>query len=170
MISQGIPMLVMGDEYGHTKYGNNNTWSHDSRLNWFQWDTLKKNTPFFRFYQKMIAFRKNHPILTRAHFLGPHDVTWHGIEPGKANWSAENHFIAFSLPDIVHHYTLYIAFNAFFEEITVLLPEQKTPWHRHVYTFLPSPDDIVDEKKAQKIKSKTFTMAPYSALILKSRK
>src|SRR5262249_23103142 len=47
MVSQGIPMILMGDEYGHTKQGNNNTWSHDSRLNWFQWDTLKKAQPFF---------------------------------------------------------------------------------------------------------------------------
>ena len=161
-------MLVMGDEYGHTKQGNNNTWGHDSRLNWFQWDTLGSAQPFFRFYQKMIAFRKAHPVLTRSRFLGPKDITWHGIVPGEADWSQTNRFIACSLPDPLNNYTLYIAFNAFHAEVAPLLPQRNQPWRRHVYTFLPSPQDIVNEEEAEVINSKTFTMPPYSALILKS--
>lgn len=52
LTSQGVPMLLMGDEYGHTKQGNNNTWSHDNRLNWFQWDTLDQHPSLFAFCQK----------------------------------------------------------------------------------------------------------------------
>ncbi len=168
MVSQGIPMILMGDEYGHTKQGNNNTWGHDSRLNWFQWDTLEQSKTFYRFYCEMIAFRKRHPVLIRSRFLGPKDVTWHGTEPGKADWSGENRFIACSLPDTLSNYVLYIAFNAFHTEITTKLPAREKPWRQFIYTFLSSPHDIVSEIEAKEVEADTFTLAPYSALILKS--
>ena len=168
MISQGVPMLLMGDEYGHTKEGNNNTWSHDSRLNWFQWDELEKNAAFFQFYQKMIKFRKDHPVLTRSRFLGQKDIIWHGLKPENADWSGKNRFIACSLPDLINNYTLYIAFNAFFEEIIVELPTGKVPWKQYINTSLPSPQDIVSEEEALLIDSAKMTLAPYSALVLKA--
>lgn len=169
MVSQGVPMLLMGDEYGHTKGGNNNTWGHDSRLNWFQWDSLESSGDFFRFYTKMITFRKSHPVLTRSRFLGPKDVNWHGVEPGKPDWGAQNRFIACSLPDTLNNYILYIAFNAFFHEITVHLPWHDAPWRQMIYTLLPSPEDIVDEENAHEITTKSFTLAPHSSLIFKTR-
>ena len=168
MVSQGIPMILMGDEYGHTKEGNNNTWGHDSRLNWFQWDTLEKNQAFFRFYQMMIEFRKTHPVLTRSRFLGEKDISWQGVKPERADWGEKSHFIACTLPDPLNNYALFIAFNAFYGEITVDLPERNNPWRQLVYTYLRSPQDIVKEEEANTVTSKTFTIAPYSALILKS--
>lgn len=168
MVSQGVPMLLMGDEYGHTKEGNNNSWCHDTRINWFQWDTLEKRQPFFRFYSMMIAFRKRHPVLCRSRFLGAKDIQWHGIEPLNPNWSAKSRFIAFSIHDKFNHYSLYVAFNSSFEGITVHLPKEKAPWHQIVYTALPSPEDIVEEESAKQITGDTFTLASYSALILKA--
>lgn len=168
MVSQGVPMILMGDEYGHTKLGNNNTWGHDSRLNWFQWDTLEKEQSFFRFYSMMIAFRKAHPILISSRFLGSKDITWHGIEPEKADWSGPSRFLACSLRDAINHYTLYMAFNASHEEVEAQLPPMEKPWRRYVYTFLPAPEDILEDKDAQEVKGKSFTIAPYSVLILKS--
>lgn len=168
MVSQGVPMILMGDEYGHTKYGNNNTWGHDSRLNWFQWDTLEKRQAFFRFYQKAILFRKNHPVLTRSQFLGDQDVKWHGIEPKKPDWGSKSRFIACTLPDTLNNYALYIAFNAHHHEVTVHLPWRDTPWYRIIYTANDSPDDFVEESEAPVHSSKTFTFAPYSSLLLKT--
>lgn len=40
MNDQGIPMMLMGDEYGHTRYGNNNSYGHDSAINFFLWDQV----------------------------------------------------------------------------------------------------------------------------------
>ena len=168
MISQGVPMLLMGDEYGHTKFGNNNTWGHDSRLNWFQWDSLEQNQAFFRFYRMMIAFRKKHAVLKHTRFLGEHDIIWHGVEPGKPDWSLKSRFIACTLPDSINGYVLYVAFNAYYEELTVHLPWRDTLWHQIAYTMLPSPHDIVNEREAKAIKGKTHTLAPHSALILKA--
>ncbi|MEO1187172.1 MAG: alpha-amylase family glycosyl hydrolase, partial [Cyanobacteria bacterium J06636_27] len=69
MISQGIPMLLMGDEIGRSKQGNNNTYCHDNELNWLDWTLLEKNANLFKFVKNCIAFRKAHPILRQSQFL-----------------------------------------------------------------------------------------------------
>jgi glycogen debranching enzyme GlgX len=63
LFSRGIPMIKMGDEYGHTHLGNNNPYCQDSPLNWFNWELLKKNQEIFSFLQKTIRVRKNAPHL-----------------------------------------------------------------------------------------------------------
>ena len=125
MISQGVPLLLMGDEYGHTKNGNNNTWCHDNELNWFLWDKLKENGDFYRFYKEMILFRKENPLLKREQFLSPKDAQWHGIEPFKPDWSAHTQFIAFTLLDSDKGNDLYIAFNAQEKGVSVHFPNPK---------------------------------------------
>lgn len=169
MVSQGVPMLLMGDEYGHTKGGNNNTWCHDNRLNWFQWDTLEQNPGLLRFFQKTIAFRKNHPVLSYPRFLKEKDVSWHGKEYVKADWSPGNRFVAFTLSDVLRNYALYVAFNAHFESVTFKIPPQdpKMPWKIIVNTSQPFPDDIVDEENALTCKETTYTLPAHSALLLK---
>ncbi len=57
MVSQGVPMLLMGDEIGRSKNGNNNTYCHDSELNWLNWEFLETNAGLFRFVKNCIAFR-----------------------------------------------------------------------------------------------------------------
>ncbi len=60
LISDGIPMLRMGDEYGHTQGGNNNTWCQDNKLSYFLWDELAKNRSLFTFVSKVISIRKKY--------------------------------------------------------------------------------------------------------------
>ncbi len=61
MVSSGIPMINMGDEYGHTKLGNNNTWCQDNELNWFFWSELETSSSLVHFWKLMIDFRQNPP-------------------------------------------------------------------------------------------------------------
>lgn len=166
LVSQGVPMLLMGDEYGHTKGGNNNTWALDSRINWFQWDTLEENQELFVFCQKMIRLRKKYSILRRSHFLLDSDIQWHGFQPNDPDWRTTSRFIAFSLPDQVNKHILYVAFNAGFKDVEVQLPQQDNPWYRLVYTALSSPEDIVDKEQALYLDSDVFTLMSHSALIL----
>ncbi len=60
LISDGIPMLRMGDEYGHTQEGNNNTWCQDNALSYFLWEELEKNRSLFSFVAKLVTFRKKY--------------------------------------------------------------------------------------------------------------
>ncbi|MFM7427038.1 MAG: glycogen debranching protein GlgX, partial [Elainella sp.] len=86
MVSQGVPMLLMGDEMGRSQNGNNNTYCHDSELNWLDWNLLRVNAAFFRFVKNCIAFRHRHPVLrNREYFrhedylhVGYPDISWHG--------------------------------------------------------------------------------------------
>jgi glycogen operon protein len=69
LLSQGIPMILGGDEICRTQNGNNNAYCHDSELNWHDWDLTEQAQEFLEFVQQMIAFRKSHPNFRRHHFL-----------------------------------------------------------------------------------------------------
>ncbi|MCY3974412.1 MAG: glycogen debranching enzyme, partial [Simkaniaceae bacterium] len=72
-VSQGVPMLLMGDEYGHTRFGNNNAYCHDNALNRFLWD----RPPFLSdFIKRLIRIRKARPELRQERFVDK--VTWEG--------------------------------------------------------------------------------------------
>ena len=51
LVSQGMPMILMGDEVGRTQHGNNNTYCHDNELNWFDWWLVEENAELLRFFR-----------------------------------------------------------------------------------------------------------------------
>ncbi|HXF29340.1 MAG TPA: alpha-amylase family glycosyl hydrolase, partial [Chlamydiales bacterium] len=122
-LAQGIPMLLMGDEYGHTKHGNNNTWCHDNQLNWFLWDEACENEWLQTFIQELIHLRKAIPQISREQFLKKEDVEWHGTTPHHPDWSEANRLVAYTLKDHATHKDVYIAFNASDETIELTFPE-----------------------------------------------
>jgi isoamylase len=170
MLSFGIPMILMGDEYAHTKLGNNNSWCQDNAINWFLWDKLAGNQGFYRFYKMMIQLRKNNPLLRRDHFIKQSDIVWHGLKPFEPNWGADQRIMAFSLKDFDNDNDIYVAFNASENPITVELPDLEEPkaWKLIVNTANLSPDDIVEEKDAKPIAELAVTMPAYSAVLLKA--
>lgn len=105
MVSQGVPMILMGDEIGRTQKGNNNTYCHDNELNWLDWTLLETHADLFQFFKHCIAFRKAHPVLRNwSHFQnvdyvgsGYADITWHGTQAWNADWSASSRTLAFML-------------------------------------------------------------------------
>ena len=167
MISQGIPMLLMGDEYGHTKRGNNNTWCQDNELNWFQWDLLKNST-FFTFYKNMIAFRNKYSIFRKETFLTNEDIIWHGFYPYQPHFEYEQSFIAFTLIDQKSDICFYIAFNTGKDQatITLPLPPNSSQWQLVVNTAAKSPDDFIVQEKRVPLSADQFTMTSHSALLL----
>ena len=75
MISQGVPMLLSGDEVLRTQGGNNNAWCQDNDINWLDWTLQQSNAPFLRFARELIWLRRKHPVFRRRQFffgkLGP---------------------------------------------------------------------------------------------------
>ena len=69
LLSQGVPMLLGGDELSRTHEGNNNTYCQDNELNWFNWDLDERRERFLEFTRQVIAFRRQHPTFCRRHFL-----------------------------------------------------------------------------------------------------
>jgi glycogen operon protein len=95
LVSQGTPMIHAGDEFGFSKKGNNNTYCHDSRLNWLDWTLREKNHELWAFTQFLLGLRKSHPGLRRSVFFdGAGDVVWTAPGGGLPDWSAESRSLA----------------------------------------------------------------------------
>lgn len=170
LVSCGVPMIHMGDEYGHTKKGNNNTWCQDNDLNWFQWQELATSSSLVHFWKEMIAFRQENSCLKRDTFFTPNDIHWHGHKPNSPNWSPESHFVAFSIIDHDKRNDLYVAFNACDKPATVQLPlpPSHKKWTLVANTALLPPQEIAQEAARPVVNAHELHMAPYSSLILKA--
>ncbi|CAI9259742.1 unnamed protein product [Lactuca saligna] len=165
MVSQGVPMMLMGDEYGHTRYGNNNSYGHDTTLNHFQWGQLDaRKNDCFRFFAEVIKFRQKYRVFRQEYFIGKREITWH-----EDNWNNyESRFIAFTLHDDDEG-DIYLAFNAhdYFVQVPIPSPPLKRRWFRVVDTNLESPNDMVPEG-VDGI-GDTYNVAPYSSILLQAK-
>ena len=65
MCSRGTPMILQGDEFANTQYGNNNAYCQDNEISWLNWELHTKNKAFFDFYRDMIQFRRKHPAIRK---------------------------------------------------------------------------------------------------------
>lgn len=85
LLSQGVPMILAGDEFLRTQKGNNNAWCQDNDISWVDWSLADQNKGFLRFTREMIWLRRNHPVLRRRRFfrgpIRPADVIPNGIGP-----------------------------------------------------------------------------------------
>ncbi|MFZ7112020.1 MAG: glycogen debranching protein GlgX [Desulfatiglandales bacterium] len=142
-LSQGIPMLLGGDEIGRTQQGNNNAYCQDNEISWFDWERLDES--LLEFVRNLIRFRTEHPVFMRRgwflgraiHGRGVEDIAWFtpdGVEMGEENWGegfakSITLFLngrAIAYPDsrgekIVDESFL-VLFNAHYESISFTLP------------------------------------------------
>ncbi len=160
MISQGVPMILMGDEVRRTKHGNNNPYCHDNEMNWFDWTLEEHNKEVFHFFKNCIAFRQAHPVLRNREHLrqedylgsGYADITWHGVTPWQPDWSYDSHTLAFMLcgkharQGAVWDNYLYAVMNMHWEPHRFELPPlpEGMTWHCFLDTFQPVPKDICE--------------------------
>lgn len=177
MVSQGVPMISMGDEYGHTKGGNNNTYCHDNFMNYFLWDKKEESSSdFFRFCRLMTKFRRECESLGLDNFPTAERLQWHGHAPGRPDWSETSRFVAFSLVDSVKM-EFYVAFNAGHLPVIVTLPERPGyHWEALVDTGKPTPydfltDDIPErvaaiQQYAHFLGANMYPMLSYTSIIL----
>src|SRR5205823_14076175 len=76
LLSQGVPMLLGGDEIGRTQKGNNNAWCQDNELSWFRWN--EADPKLIQFTRQLIRLRNEHPVFRRQHFLAGREVLGSG--------------------------------------------------------------------------------------------
>ena len=163
-ISQGTPMVLMGDEVRRTQLGNNNAYCQDNQLNWFDWSLVSKNHDLLRFVKKLIHFIQGLVIFRQEKFLEvthaslePH-LVWHGVYLGQPDWGEDSHTLAFSLnhPGMGEH--LHVMLNTYWESLNFELPplELGNYWHRIIDTALSAPDDFSDLEAAAKIDGEDF--------------
>src|SRR4051812_19856181 len=80
LFSQGVPMLLAGDEFGRTQRGNNNAYCHDSELSWLDW--AQADAKLLEFVRMLIAMRRRHPAFRRRTYPKPEDVLAHAARRG----------------------------------------------------------------------------------------
>ena len=167
MLSNGTPMFRAGDEFLNTQYGNNNPYNQDSTTGWLDWSQVQGNQDIFRFFKKMIAFRKSHPSLSRSRFWRE-DIDWYGTGP-KADLSHDSHSLAFCLHGAsCNDDDVYVMINAYWEELDFQIQEGTAPeWSRIVDTVLPSPRDIPD--RPEPLQALNYRVGPRSIVVLLRR-
>ena len=163
MVSQGTPMILMGDEMGRTQQGNNNAYCQDSELSWVDWKRAEEFQDIFEFTKKMIKFRKTNTPLRRKHYFtatdtndnGLTDISWHGTNPFEPDWSHESKILAFMIDgeEVSEDHNksdIYVAFNSSHLDLDFELPAREGKrWYRVVDThnaekdFLEEPELLV---------------------------
>ena len=176
MLSQGVPMLLSGDEIGRTQQGNNNTYCQDNELSWLHWDWDDEAKDLLSFTQRLIEIRLSHPVLHRRTFFQGRrlhgsevrDITWlrtDGERMTDAEWDAGwiqslgmllNGDAIDELDErgerIVDN-TLLILLNAYHEPIPFTLPARwaDKPWLVLIDTAHPLEE--VDEEAEERVVS-----------------
>lgn len=176
LLSRGIPMLLSGDEFMNSQFGNNNAYCQDNLISWLDWGKLEENKDVFDFFQKMIAFRKAHPVLRRSDFFtdvnstGYPELSFHGVNPWALNTSEP--FLTFGFMyaesaldyDVDKDTFIYCAVNAHWEPHTIKLPvvPEGMEWKIIAYTG----DASMDDKNA----NAQVDLMPRSLMLLAAQK
>lgn len=144
MCSRGTPMFFSGDEFGNTKFGNNNSYCQDNEISWIDWSLLKKNKELFEFFKFMIAYRKKHPVIRKKldnAVCGMEGMHAHDVNADRMEVSQNAKTLAVSFAgydrkkckdDLV-----YVAVNAYWEEVRITLPNfaNHGAWYLSVDTY-----------------------------------
>jgi glycogen operon protein len=168
LLSQGVPMLLGGDEMGRTQQGNNNAYCQDNEISWFNWQRDDAQRQLLEFSKRLIQFRKEHPVFRRPKFLQGRrirgseikDVMWFnpgGNQMSEEEWgspfcrclgmllSGDSTDVLDSNGDPVRDDTFLLLINAHYEMIPFLLPGMENlEWQMLLDTtnemgFLPQP-------------------------------
>jgi glycogen operon protein len=167
MLSNGVPMIVAGDEFLNSQGGNNNPYNQDNEITWLDWDRLKQNREIYRFFKLMIAFRKAHPSIGREIYWRE-DVTWHGPD-GPVNFAPESRRLAYLLRGAsVGDDDLYVMINGHWEDCDFrMFDGEPTDWRRVVDTARPSPDDIIEPGREPKLDNASCKVRGRSIVVLR---
>ena len=134
LMSRGIPMLLSGDEFANTQYGNNNAYCQDNGTSWLDWRRLGKNRDLFEYVKGLTALRNAHPVLRTPCFdcgyngTGYPEISFHGLIPWEFDRSAHTlTFACLYAEDHDKYHTardtfLYLTVNAHWEEHVFRLP------------------------------------------------
>lgn len=178
LLSQGVPMLLGGDEIRRTQRGNNNAYCQDSDISWFDWQRADQQQPMYQFFSKLIAFRKAHPTLHRSRFFtgevnerGVPDITWHGCALESPGWNDPGaRVLACTLGGIDGGPDMHIIYNMDWQELDFALPSIKGHrWHRSIDTSQAFPNDVAPEGSEQLVEGDNLRVAGRSVVVLVSR-
>jgi glycogen operon protein len=190
LVSQGVPMIVAGDEFGRTQQGNNNAWCQDNEISWVDWSLLDRNRGQFGFFRDLIRLRRAHPVFRRHDFFTVfhpendpphlHEIIWQGLKPGEEDWSVECRTIGLTLNGSVleeEDDDFFIMLNGHADEKKrFTVPEPPTlhsgrTWRMIIDTYAEPPASIVSLEDGRRVHAgRKITVQPMSCIVLQSRR
>ena len=187
LLSQGVPMLVAGDEFGRSQQGNNNAWCQDNGVSWVDWTLARENEPLLRFFHKLIRLRKMHPAFRREDFFlhdvqglkpdgQPPEILWQSLLPGEQDWSRDCRTLAFLLvganqepPDA----DFFVMLNGSATDaalFTVPASSRGAGWVRIIDTGRQPPQDFIDLEHGDAVEyGQTLAVFNMGCIVLQSR-
>lgn len=165
-LANGTPMFRAGDEFMQTQGGNNNAYNQDNATSWLDWDRLQANPDIFRFFKRMIAFRKAHVSLCRSRFWRE-DIQWYGVGP-TVDLSSDSRNFAYCLHgQSVGDADLYVMINASPEDLSFTMQEGAVgQWQRVIDTGLESPLDFCEQGAEVRVTSQAYAVKARSVVVL----
>ena len=167
LLSQGVPMLLGGDEVGRTQHGNNNAYCQDNEISWYDWNVDGDGEALHEFTRRMIALRAEHPVFRRTTFFagdtdegGLPDVFWFrpdGRRMTRREWDSTGggRLGVFLNGDALRTETPYgeslrddsflVIFNAFHEDTQFLLPARRFGRRWRIEVSTAEPDGSFEE-------------------------
>jgi isoamylase len=178
MVSQGVPMFVMGDEVRRSQQGNNNAWCQNNETGWFDWALPEKHAGQLRFWIRLIEFRKSHPAVHRNRFFdgklnarGLSDITWHGTELFDPGWNdPDARALAWTVAAFDDGADIHVIANMFWESLSFALPPvHSRQWHVAVDTFQRTPRDAPVSGSESLVCADRITVEGRSVVVLISK-
>jgi glycogen operon protein len=175
LLSQGIPMILAGDEVRRTQKGNNNPYCQNNEISWFDWDLVEKNSDILRFFKLMIAFRKRYGNLCRRGFFngevnerGLVDISWHGCKLFSPGWHDPNSkVLAYTLGGFEGETDIHVMLNMHWEALDFEIPQiEGRNWYKVVDTALVSPMDIVEPCQEVVVSGNNYLVKDRSVVVL----
>ena len=180
MLSQGVPMLLSGDEVLRTQRGNNNAYCQNNELGWLDWTLAERNADVLRFVRELIHLRRRHRALRRTRFLtgapgsgrdGLPDIRWYGETLAAPDWKNPSaRVLAFTLSgQDPAEPALHVLMNMAPVVKSVPLPHLPgTAWFRALDTSLPAPQDVSPPQQQERLAASTYSAGPRSVVVLEA--
>ena len=178
MCSRGTPMFLAGDEFGNTKFGNNNSYCQDNITSWLDWRMLEKNKDLFEFFKFMIAFRKKHPVIHKqlpTSVCGMDSIHTHNLNAEETDIprDARTFCVSFAGYDKEKGKDdlIYVAVNTFWEDVTITLPNLhgRGAWHLSVNTYGDGNGQYCFPEGQEVRIDRSFVMRPRSVAVFTGR-
>lgn len=127
MCSRGIPMILAGDEFCNTQFGNNNAYCQDNPVGWINWDRKEKFEDIFELFKFIINFRNENKVLRKDleyQFSNLPAISIHGCFPWNPDYSGHSHYlgIMFAGSENEKNEVIYLAINTYWEDLDIKLP------------------------------------------------
>ncbi|MCI6722070.1 glycogen debranching protein GlgX [Treponema porcinum] len=181
MLSQGVPMMIAGDEFRRTQNGNNNAYCQDNEVSWINWNLAEKNEELVAFTRRIIQLRKNHQVFHRETFFSTKtpEIEWFDFTGKNPDWSNPSRFLAFMLDgsmcmndDGKYDSDFYVAGNTDIYDVTITLPSphKGKKWYLAADTSIEGNDCIAEPGKEECIaEQKRYILPAGSFVVLMSK-